>query len=85
MKGSRIVKLALWVMGAWGGGGTALADVQYYSFTPIAFPGASLTEAWGINDSGQVVGYYGTPTQGFLSQQRQVGFRIKTEPTTLPF
>jgi hypothetical protein len=28
--------------------------------------GASYTDAWKINDSGQVVGRYGTPDQGYL-------------------
>jgi hypothetical protein len=38
-----------------GGVGTAFADT-IYSFTTIDVPGATQTEAFGINDSGQIVG-----------------------------
>jgi hypothetical protein len=41
-----------------------------YSFTSFDVPGSSIsvTEAWGINDSGQIVGSYddGTGRHGFL-------------------
>ena len=40
-----------------GGGKAALADS--YSFTTVNVPGASDTIAYGINNSGQVVGYFG--------------------------
>jgi probable HAF family extracellular repeat protein len=38
-------------------------------FTPIDFPGASATFASGINNSGQIVGWYTdeTGTHGFLA------------------
>jgi hypothetical protein len=45
---------------AFGGVQTAWADVVY-SFTTIDVPGAANTQAYGINDSGQIVG---TITQG---------------------
>ena len=35
-----------------------------YSFTPIDVPGASYTYAFGINESGIIVGYYGNATGG---------------------
>src|SRR5882724_1776035 len=41
-----------------------------YTFTPIDVPGASATLAYGINNKGQIVGYYSLPGQnawhGFL-------------------
>src|SRR5271169_2860925 len=48
-------------------GGTAMADD--FNFTPIDFPGALQTEATGINNSGQVAGWYqdgSEKTHGFL-------------------
>ncbi len=38
------------------------------TFTTIEFPGASLTQAWGINPQGDIVGQYvaGGITHGFL-------------------
>ena len=46
---------------------TAFAD-PIYSFTTIDVPGQS-TRAWGINDSGQIVGYFDDTTgeHGFLA------------------
>ena len=47
----------------------ALAPSQAATLTTIDFPGSDLTEATGINSSGQIVGFYGIgfgPTQGFL-------------------
>lgn len=42
-------------------------DVPSYTFTTISFPGATETRADGINDAGQVVGYYsGSGDRGFL-------------------
>jgi probable HAF family extracellular repeat protein len=41
-----------------------------YTFTPIDVPGASATLAYGVNNKGQIVGYYSLPGQyawhGFL-------------------
>ena len=50
-----------------GGLETASADT-IYSFTTIDVPGASLTEGFGINDSGQIVGDFfdATGSHGFL-------------------
>ena len=39
------------------------------TFTPITFPGATFTQAWGINARGDIVGFYmdvGNVTHGFL-------------------
>src|SRR5688572_15011385 len=43
-------------------------EVPSVAFTPIDVPGATLTDANGINDAGQVVGSYtaGGITHGFL-------------------
>ncbi len=35
-----------------------------YTFSPINYPGASWTDAMGINDAGQVVGAYGVQEVG---------------------
>jgi hypothetical protein len=37
--------------------GQAMAQPRY-SFTTLDVPGSTFTEAWGINDSGQIVGSY---------------------------
>ena len=48
------------------------------SFTPVDVPGSTFTEALGINDRGQIVGFFGdstghthgflaTPAHGFLA------------------
>jgi N-acetylglucosamine-6-sulfatase len=39
-----------------------------YAFTPLDVPGSAVTEAWAINDSGNIVGSYtaGGTTHGFL-------------------
>ena len=44
--------------------------MQGGTFTTVAFPGATYTEAWGINNAGQVVGEYstGSGVHGFLYQ-----------------
>ena len=34
------------------------AQADSYTFTPIDVPGASITDALGINDSGQIVGRF---------------------------
>jgi probable HAF family extracellular repeat protein len=57
MESPRIVQLALLGMVVFGGVETAFADAVY-SFTTIDVPGATDTSAWGINDSGQIVGYH---------------------------
>jgi probable HAF family extracellular repeat protein len=49
---------------AFGGVETAWADVVY-SFTTIDVPGASYTVAQGINDSGQIVGWYNSTGRGY--------------------
>jgi uncharacterized membrane protein len=43
-------------------------EVTGYEFTTIVFPGASSTDAWALNDRGDVVGQYvqGGVTRGFL-------------------
>ncbi len=48
------------------GAGVALATT--YTYTSFAYPGATETYAYGINDSGQIVGYYhdGSTYHGFL-------------------
>jgi hypothetical protein len=57
MKASRIVRLAMFVMIVFGGVETALAE-SIYSFTTIDAPGFGYgtTQAFGINNSGQIVG-----------------------------
>jgi probable HAF family extracellular repeat protein len=44
------------------------ADAAAYTFTTIDVPGANFTQAFGINDAGQIVGTFGssTGTHGFL-------------------
>src|SRR5215467_646140 len=54
---NRIASLLLFGMVVFGGVQTAVADVQY-SFTTIDVPGAINTQAFGINDSGQIVGFF---------------------------
>jgi probable HAF family extracellular repeat protein len=62
----RIATLLLFGMVVFGGVQTAMADVQY-SFTPIDVPGGFFTTAWGINNSGQIVGFYDTlPPPGLV-------------------
>lgn len=39
----------------------ACAAAAAQSFTPIDFPGASSTQAWGINMHGEIVGFYAQP------------------------
>src|SRR5215470_4737854 len=45
-----------------------VAQGASFTFTPIDVPGATGTQAFGINPSGQIVGSYGdgTGTHGFL-------------------
>jgi hypothetical protein len=58
MKSTWIVQLAMFAMLVFGGVETAFADT-IYSFTTIDVPGANgITAASGINDSGQIVGYF---------------------------
>ncbi|MFN0169124.1 MAG: hypothetical protein ACKV22_22090 [Bryobacteraceae bacterium] len=40
---------------------TVCAAAAAQSFVPIDFPGASSTQAWGINAHGEIVGYYVNP------------------------
>jgi hypothetical protein len=39
--------------------GSALAAPPSFTFTTISYPGALSTTATGINNAGQVIGYYG--------------------------
>ena len=43
-------------------------DASAFTFTTIDYPGATQTEAWGINTAGQIVGVYrnGGDWRGFL-------------------
>jgi uncharacterized membrane protein len=45
---------------------TGRAHATIYSFTTIDVPGATSTSAYGINDSGQIVGSYNNNSHGFL-------------------
>jgi probable HAF family extracellular repeat protein len=67
MKSPRIVQLAMFAMAVCGGVETASADPTY-SFTAITVPGAVTSTAFGINDSGQIVGSFndGSGFQGFV-------------------
>jgi len=65
MKNSRIVTLATFAMVVFGGVETASADPSY-SFTTIDVPGGYDTNAYGINNSGQIVGSVGDILHGFL-------------------
>ena len=42
------------------------------TFTSVDYPGASITNAWGINSAGQIVGNHldtlGSPSRGYLAQ-----------------
>ncbi len=42
---------------------------QSFTFTPLDVPGAFFTEAFGINDAGQIVGWFDNPSgiHGFLA------------------
>src|SRR6516162_8409298 len=55
MKSPRIVHLTMFAMAAFGGVETAFAD-SIYSFTTIDGPVGYDTSAYGINNSGQIVG-----------------------------
>ena len=72
MKRPCIVLLALFAVLTLGGAETAVADV-IYSFTTFNAPGASGfgTNAFGINNSGQMVGSFfdagNSTTHGFLN------------------
>jgi probable HAF family extracellular repeat protein len=59
----RIATLLLFGIVALGGVKTAWADVVY-SFTTFDPPGSARTTLNGINDSGQIVGYYNNPGPG---------------------
>ena len=71
MKSSRIVRWAMFAMFVFGGVETAFAG-PIYSFTTFNAPGATGfgTNAFGINDSGQIVGFFfdsgNTTTHGYL-------------------
>ena len=55
-------------------GGRHVAQAASFTFTPIDVPGASFTEALGINPSGQIVGLYGDGSgtwQGFLATPKK--------------
>src|SRR5215470_2054332 len=62
------VHLAMFAMAVFGGVETAFANPTIYSFTTIDVPGGVSTIPIGINNSGQIVGYFGdeTPVHGFL-------------------
>jgi hypothetical protein len=53
----------MFAMVVFGGIGTAFAD-SIYSFTTIDVPGATATAVTGINGSGQIVGWFGSPPSG---------------------
>jgi probable HAF family extracellular repeat protein len=55
MKSPRIVKLVLFGVVVFGGVERTFADV-IYSFTRIDVPGSTSTQAYGINDSSQILG-----------------------------
>jgi probable HAF family extracellular repeat protein len=59
----------MFAMAIFGGVGTAFADISY-SFTTLDVPGASVTQASGVNSSGQIVGDFVDDafglTHGFL-------------------
>jgi probable HAF family extracellular repeat protein len=57
MNSGRLLKLAMCAFAVLGGAETLWADIQY-TFTNIDVPGAASTYAYGINNSGQVVGNY---------------------------
>jgi len=71
MNNSRIVQSAMFAMFVFGGVETAFAD-PIYSFNTFNAPGATGfgTNAFGINDSGQIVGFFfdagNTTTHGFV-------------------
>src|SRR5262252_6369492 len=67
IKSPWIVHLAMFAMAVFGGVETAFAD-SIYSFTTIDVPGAFDNGAYGINDSGQIVGSFddATGTHGFF-------------------
>ena len=76
MKSPRIVQLAMFAMVVFGSVGTAFADIAY-SFTTIDAPprvGNTNTFVYGINNSGQIVGFF-VPflggAQGFLYKPTQ--------------
>jgi hypothetical protein len=51
-------------------GGPPVTQATSFTFTPLDVPGASLTQATGINSRGQIVGsYFGGTTggRGFLA------------------
>ena len=70
------------------------ANAANFSFTQIDVPGAIFTEAFDINDAGQIVGGFNdsTGSHGFLLGHRQVvvseptegrvgtGFRLRQQP-----
>jgi len=68
MKNSRIVTLATFAMVVFGGVETAFANPSY-SFTTIDGPEGYDTALYGINNSGQIVGYFqdATGEHGFLA------------------
>jgi probable HAF family extracellular repeat protein len=60
----------------------AWAQTYQYTLTDLGVPGAAYTEALGINDAGQVVGCFATPTgaiQGFTYSNGQMKI-LKTGP-----
>ena len=49
--------------------GAGVANATHYAYTPINYPGATGTYAYGINNSGQIVGAYSDASgnaHGFL-------------------
>ena len=73
MKLPRRKNLSLMIVGALGvlfaNSRTACADA--FNYAVFAYPGSTLTEAQGINNSGDIVGGLGEPFEtGFLYQDR---------------
>jgi hypothetical protein len=78
----RIATVLLFGIVALGGVKTAWADVVY-SFTTIDVPGATVTRAYGINDSGRISGSYtdiNNVQHGFLATATG---EVVPEPTSL--
>lgn len=74
----------------WGRGKSAWGDVLLTGFTSFDYPGTNITEAYGINNSGQVVGKWAAPvgatySAGFLYDQGNFSeIRFPGAETTFP-
>jgi len=60
----RFLGILLGLLVITGNSSPSLAQVS--EFIRIDFPGAAQTQVWGINGSGQIVGFYNSPSRGFL-------------------